>query len=256
LAACGTFGVFCAASSATYLVNDCIDIEADRHHPQKARRPIASGALAVAPALMMASVLVTAALVGSWLIAGWELAAVAGSYLAVSTAYTLYLKHQPVFEIAAIAAGFVLRAVAGGVATHVPLSNWFLVVASFTALFVTVGKRTAEHRALADSRGDHRPVLESYTPSFLQATLVLTATVTVTGYCLWAFGRSGLTSRPGVHAIWIELSVIPVILGVLVVLQLLDAGRGSAPEELFLKNRPVQMLALCWIVLLAVGVYA
>ena len=254
LRALAAFGIFCAAASATYLVNDVLDAEADRRHPVKRLRPVAAGTLGIPAAVGAAATLGVAAVAGSWLLAGWQLVAVTGAYLAITLGYSLRLKHEPVIELAAVASGFVLRAVAGGVAVHVPLSSWFLVVTSFGALFLVTGKRAAEHLTLGDERGAHRRSLTLYTPEFLRSTLTLSAAATVTTYCLWAFDRAGL-ARPGDRLTWVELSVAPVVVGVLYVLRLLDAGEGGAPTELALHDRTLQLLGLAWAVLVALGVY-
>jgi decaprenyl-phosphate phosphoribosyltransferase len=256
LVAVGTFVVFCTAASGTYLLNDCHDAELDRHHPVKRERPVASGALPVRVAATSGTLLVLVAGAAGWLVAGWSLTVVITSYAAATMAYSRWLKRVPVVEMAIVAAGFVLRAVAGGVATHVPLSSWFLVVTSFGALFVTAGKRMAEHARLGEDRAQHRSVLREYDASFLRSTVTLSATVTVTAYCLWALDHSnGLVARAGPRATWIGLTVAPVVVGVLVVLRLLDAGEGGAPEHLFAHDRLLQVLGLVWAALFAVGLY-
>lgn len=256
LVACGAFAVFCVAASGTYLLNDCLDVTSDRHHPLKGRRPVASGVLTVPTAATAGAALVAVALGSAWLVSGWPLALVVGSYVLVTVAYSLWLKRMPVIEMAVVATGFVLRAVAGGVATHVALSSWFLVVASFGALFVTAGKRLAEHVSLGDTRVAHRSVLKEYDTAYLRSTVTLTATVTVTAYCLWAFDRSnGLVLRAGPGATWIAITVVPVVVGVLVMLRLLFDGQGGAPEEIFLHNRVLQVLGVFWVALFAVGLY-
>ena len=255
LHALAAFGIFCAVASGTYLVNDAADAEADRGHPEKRHRPVAAGLLTRGLAVTAGAVLIGLGLASAWVVSGWQLAVVVMAYSAISAAYTLWLKREPVVELAAVASGFVLRAIAGGVATHVPLSNWFLVVSLFGALFVVTGKRVAEHGRLGERRAAHRPVLAAYTPSFLQSTLVLTATVTVTAYCLWAFERTGLLSRAGHRFVWIQLTVVPMVLGVLYILRLLDAGRGGAPEDLILRDRVLQGLAVAWAALFAIGLY-
>jgi decaprenyl-phosphate phosphoribosyltransferase len=249
------FWIMCATASGVYLVNDTIDAEADRLHPEKCRRPVAAGVVPPRLALGVAAVLLVVGVASAWALAGWEMLAVVGLYAAIGISYTLYLKREPVIEMVAVASGFVLRAIAGGVATHVPLSSWLLVVTSFGALFVVVGKRASERRLLGQDRSQHRPVLASYTETFLTSTLILTAGVTVTAYCLWAFERTGLMSRAGHHFIWIQLTVVPVVVGLLLVLRLIDAGDGGAPEELVLRERSLQVLAVLWVVLFAVGIY-
>ncbi|MGH9087580.1 MAG: decaprenyl-phosphate phosphoribosyltransferase [Acidimicrobiales bacterium] len=255
LRALAVFGIFCAAASGTYFVNDTVDAEADRSHPEKADRPIASGLLGARTAVATAAVLFAVALAGAWLVASWQLALAVATYEAINVAYSLRLKHVPVVELSAVASGFVVRAIAGGIGTHVPLSKWFLVVTSFGALFLVVGKRAGEHHILGDDRGSHRATLDLYTMDFLRSALTLSAAATVTTYCLWAFDRTGL-GRRGDHLVWIELSVVPVIVGVLYVLRLLGAGQGGAPTELALEDRTLQLLGLAWVALVALGVYA
>jgi decaprenyl-phosphate phosphoribosyltransferase len=251
----GAFGIFCVAASGTYLINDVVDADADRRHPDKSGRPVAAGHLSPSTALATGGSMVALAIVAAALLAGWPLALVIGFYVTITVAYTVRLKREPVVELAAVASGFVLRAIAGGAATHVPLSNWFLVVTSFGALFLVIGKRAAEHAALGDDRAEHRPVLDEYSSSFLQSALTLSAAVTMTAYCLWAFDRGGLAAKAGHHFVWIELTVVPVLLGVLYVLRLLDAGKGGAPEELALRDHFLQVMGILWVVLLAIGLY-
>jgi decaprenyl-phosphate phosphoribosyltransferase len=253
--ALGTFGIFCAAASAIYLVNDIMDVESDRQHPEKRFRPIASGQLPINLALLAGIVLGAASLGASWALGGWKLTLVVGMYIAISVSYTAYLKREPVVELACVASGFVLRALAGGVATHVPISNWFLAVTSFGALFVATGKRSAELRVLGDNPEAHRAALADYSTTFLQSTLTLTASVTVTAYCLWAFGNSGIIASDHHGRVFIELTVIPVIIGVLHVLRLLDKGEGGAPEDLVLRDHVLQILGLMWVALFAIGIY-
>jgi decaprenyl-phosphate phosphoribosyltransferase len=255
LEALGAFGVFCAAASATYLVNDTIDVDQDRIHPSKRHRPIAAGRLRPSVALVTAGLLFAAALTGAALLAGYQLVGVVASYGGITLAYTLWLKRQPVIEMTAVAAGFVLRAVAGGVATHVALSSWFLVVTSFGALFLVIGKRTGEHESLGEDRGLHRSTLDLYSSQFLRSALTLTAAAAVTTYCLWAFDKSGL-SHHSHHLVLIELSVAPVITAVLYVLRILDAGGGGSPSRLVLEDRTLEVLALMWAALVGLGLYA
>lgn len=248
------FAAFCLVSSGTYLLNDVRDREADRLHPGKRERPIAVGEVPASLALAAMAVLMVGGLALAWFVT-WRLALVIGIYVAESMGYSLGAKRVAVIELGLVASGFVLRAVAGGVATGLPLSSWFLVVISFGALFVVAGKRLAEFHALGEGASTHRSVLATYTKGFLESALTLCAGVTVTGYCLWAFAidKNGL----GLHhdQLWIQLSVAPVVLAVLYVLLQLNAGRGGAPEDLVLKDRTVQALGAIWIALVAVGVY-
>ena len=250
------FGIFCAAASGSYLINDAIDVEADRLHPVKRNRPIASGTVRTRFAFVLGPLLLALALCLAWALADGALVLTIAAYGLITVSYSLWLKREPVVELVAVAAGFVIRAIAGAVGSHVPLSSWFLVVVTFGALFVVSGKRAAELHSLSDVRIAHRPVLADYTPTFIQSVLTLSATVTVTGYCLWAFERTGISAHVGHRFIWIELSVIPVVLGVLHVLRLLDAGKGGAPEDLVFKDRALQITAVIWAILVGIAIYA
>ena len=188
------FLLFCAAASGHYLINDVLDAEQDRHHPVKRMRPVASGELPASVAVVAGVALIAVSIAGAAVLGPWGFVVVVAAYLALTAAYSLWLKRQPVMELAVVALGFVLRAVAGGLVAHVYLSNWFLVFTSFAALFVVTGKRYAEHARLGETRGIHRSVLDEYTESFLRSTLTICASVTVATYCLWAFDR---TRPPG-----------------------------------------------------------
>lgn len=250
------FAIFSAVASGIYLLNDVLDAEADRQHPEKSQRPVAAGLIGPSEALAIGSALVVAGMAATWFVAGWRLTVLMALYVAISCAYSIWVKYVPVVELASVASGFVLRAIAGGIATHVPLSDWFLAVTSFVAMFIVTGKRFAEYRQLGEGREAHRRVLRDYTPTFLQSTLTLTATGAVTAYCLWAFEPTGLASHPGHHELWTELTVVPFAIAVLHVLRVLDRGGGAAPEELALRDRWLQVLGALWVLLFLVGIYA
>jgi len=251
----GAFLVFCVVASGTYLVNDVLDADSDRFHPTKRLRPVASGALRPGVALGTGVGLVAIGIAAALAIGPWGFAVVVASYIGLSIAYSLRLKREPVVELAVVAAGFVLRAIAGGVVAQVHLSNWFLVFTSFAALFVVTGKRYAEHARLGHERGVHRSVLDEYTESFLRSILTIAASVTVATYCLWAFDRTGLLAA-GHHVVWIELTVVPLVLSVLHIFRLLDAGHGGEPEQLVLRDHVLQAYAGLWLLLVILGLYA
>ena len=250
------FLIFSAAASGHYLINDVLDAAQDRHHPSKRLRPVASGELPESVALGAAVALIAIALAGAAALGPWGFELVVVAYLALTAAYSLWLKRQPVMELAIVALGFVLRAVAGGLVAHVYLSNWFLVFTSFAALFVVTGKRYAEHARLGETRGFHRSVLDEYSESFLRSMLTICASVTVATYCLWAFDRTGLLAHSGHHPVWIELTVVPLVLAVFHIFRLLDAGKGGEPERLVLHDHILQAYGLFWVALMAIGLYA
>lgn len=248
-------GIFCLAASGTYFLNDTVDAEADRHHPVKRMRPVAAGAVRPQQALAGAALLMALSIGFGWWLAGYRLGLVVMVYLAVSTAYSMRLKHEMVFDLAGLSAGFILRAIAGGVAAGVVLSDWFIIVVSFGSLLIAAGKRSAEHLHLGDVRGLHRPVLAEYPPTFLRFVRLLAAAVTITAYCLWAFERA-VRNGVGHHPLFFELSIVPVVLAVLHLELRFDQGHGGAPEELAMGDRMLQALGLAWVLLFALGVYA
>jgi decaprenyl-phosphate phosphoribosyltransferase len=246
--------IFCAVASGTYLLNDSLDAEADRHHPTKRHRPIASGVVPVPLALTLGIIVLAAGVACSALL-DWQLVVVMGSYVAVQFAYSYRLKHEPIFDLACVAAGFVLRAIAGGVAARVPISEWFLIVAMFGSLIMVTGKRFAEHAELGDARGSHRATLSAYSEAFLRGVLLVASAVTVTAYCEWAFQKQ---AQLHIHQdpIWYQLSIVPFVLAILRYDYLVDTGHGGQPEEVVLSDRALQLVAVVWVAIFALGVYA
>jgi decaprenyl-phosphate phosphoribosyltransferase len=252
------FGIFCLAASGTYFLNDAIDAPVDRAHPTKRFRPVASGVVPVTLALVVGVALLVVAAVLGELLAGWHLALVMGLYGLINVAYSLGLKNEPILDLVAVSSGFVLRAVAGGVAAGVVLSNWFLIVTSFGSLLIVTGKRSGEKQLLDEHQTDQdtvRQTLGNYTPSFLRTVRTLSAAVTVTAYCLWAFERAA-ELHPGHDPIWFQLTIIPFTIGLLHVLRLLDSGAGAAPEELALRDHRLQIYGLAWVAMFAIGIYS
>jgi decaprenyl-phosphate phosphoribosyltransferase len=244
------FVCFCLAASGTYYLNDALDAEADRVHPTKRFRPVAAGDVSVRTAIAGAVVLEVLAIALSFL-ARPELALVVAAYLALTLAYSTWLKHEAVLDLAAVAAGFVLRAVAGGVAVGVDLSPWFLIVAGAGSLFVVTGKRSAEMLELGDDAGDHRRSLDLYSHAYLTYVRAITSSVAILAYCLWAFEES---DRVG-STTWFELSIIPFVLGVLRYALLLEQGGGGAPEDLIIGDRTLLAIGAVWVVTFAVAVH-
>ena len=251
-----TVALFVAVSAGVYLLNDVLDADADRAHPDKCRRPVASGALSGRLATGSGLVLVLAALAGSWLLAGAALTIVVGAYVAVNATYSLGAKTIPVVELAFVASGFVLRAVAGGAAVHLGISPWFLMVTSAGALFVVAGKRSAELEALGGD-GLHRKVLSGYPPAFLRSVRVVAVTVAVVSYVLWAFGRAPQLDLHHSDAddVVFRLSTVPFVAALLSTELAFEKGRGGAPEDLALEDRTLQWLGALWLALVAFGIY-
>ena len=250
LAACAVaFGSFSLAASGVYLVNDARDVDADRAHPTKRRRPIAAGVVGVGAAYTVAVVLLAAAL-GLSLLASPLLLAVIAVYEAVQLAYCLGLKHQPVLDICIVASGFLLRGIAGGVAVGIELSQWFLLVAAFGSLFMVSGKRYAELRLVEGTGTEIRRSLLGYTPSYLRFVWTLSATAVVLAYSLWAFEL-----KANGNGTWAMISVVPFTIAVLRYAVDVDGGLAGEPEDIALADRVLQLLAGAWLVSVAISVY-
>jgi decaprenyl-phosphate phosphoribosyltransferase len=243
---------FCLVSSATYIFNDIWDREHDRSHPRKQLRPIAAGEISATGAAVFATLLAIAGF-GLALAVRSEFAAVLGGYVALTTAYSAWLKHIALVDLIIVASGFVLRAVAGGVAVDVPISRWFLIVTSFSALFVVAGKRYGEKLKPEEFERQvaMRPVLAEYTLPFLRYVWVLASTVAVGAYCLWAFEQSGAGWRGAVY----ELTIVPFLLLMLRYGLLIERGRAEAPEDVVLGDRQFAAFTIIWALNFAAAIY-
>ncbi len=246
------FVCFCLAAAGTYFINDARDVEADRLHPKKCTRPVASGAVPVPVAYAGGAVLLAAAVALS-LTVNTNLALVVGGYIVLTTAYSSVLKQVAVVDLVAVAAGFVLRAVGGAAATEVPISNWFFIVTSFGALFMITGKRAAEAKEMGEGATEFRPVLAVYTPAYTAYLRAVSSGAVLVAYCLWAFEKAAVATSP---IPWYQLSILPFVMAVLRYALVLEQGRGSAPEEIVLGDRPLQLIAVAWAIVFAIGVYA
>jgi decaprenyl-phosphate phosphoribosyltransferase len=250
------FACFCLAAAGTYYINDARDVEADRLHPKKRYRPVASGAVPVPLAFVMGGLLLVAA-VGLSFAASAGLAAAVAGYVVLTTTYSSWLKHVAVVDLVAVAAGFVLRAVGGAVATDVPISNWFFIVTSFGSLFMVTGKRGAEAKEMGSGASSFRAVLGAYTPEFTAYLRSVTSGAVLVAYCLWAFEKADEAARLGgsPDVPWYQLSILPFVMAVLRYALVLDQGKGSAPEEIVLGDRILQLIGLAWVVVFGIGVY-
>ena len=263
------FVAFCMASAGTYYWNDILDIEADRVHVKKRFRPIASGAVP----LGIARVVGTLLLVGGPALAfatRWQAGLACVVYVVLTTSYSKVWKHIAVVDLIAVAAGFVVRAVAGAAATNVPMSSWFVLCTSFGSLFIVTGKRYAELRELGDGPTTARATLEDYSLGFLRIVLSVSCCATLVAYCVWAFegkvvsGKTGTTgttlalANTVAHSnalVFYQLSIVPMLTALLRYLLILEQGHGAAPEEIFAADRTLQVLGLVWVAVFATGVY-
>ena len=243
-------GVFCLVASGTYLLNDAIDVDDDRAHPEKRLRPVAVGTVPAPTAVGVGVLLILLGLAGSVAI-GLDFAAVVAGYVAVTASYTLLLRKVLVLDLVAVASGYVIRLLAGGVAAGVPISRWFFIVAAFGSLFAVTGKRHGEHLDLGPERAAARPTLGAYPREFLRSVWTLTAGVTLTAYCLWAFEQGDATGATP----WFELSIVPVVVFVLRYALLVESGKGSTPEDLVLGDRTLLAVGAVWVLVFLCGVY-
>nr|WP_246842974.1 decaprenyl-phosphate phosphoribosyltransferase [Allokutzneria sp. NRRL B-24872] len=243
------FVAFSLAASAIYLVNDSKDVEADRAHPTKRNRPIAAGIVPVPLAFGTAVALLLGSLAVS-MTASWNLVIIIAVYQVVQLGYCFGLKHQPVIDMCIVASGFLMRAIAGGAATGIALSQWFLLVTAFGSLFMVAGKRYAEIRLAERTGAKIRKSLESYTASYLRFVWAIAAAMVIMTYGLWAFE---IGERSG--SAWSVVSMVPFVIAILRYAVDVDSGNGGEPEEIVLKDRWLQVLGLAWVVFLGVGYY-
>jgi 4-hydroxybenzoate polyprenyltransferase len=233
---------FCLASSATYLLNDVLDREADRLHPRKRNRPVASGALSVRAALTGSALLGLAALALS-LTLGWQFLIAVVAYLAITLTYTLWMKHEVILDVMGIAAGFVIRVIAGAIAIDVQPSPWILICTGLLAMLLGFGKRRHEVITLDDEdRAAHRRVLSDYSVPFLDVMLVSMATLTLAAYAVYT--ATGSTTN------WMVVTLPVVTYGVVRYLWLLlQHQQGGSPTEIAWTDRPIQASVVLWVIL-------
>jgi decaprenyl-phosphate phosphoribosyltransferase len=244
------FAAFSLVASSVYLINDAIDVEADRAHPTKRNRPIAAGIVPV-PLAYAAAVVFFAVGLGISFFASPQLAIVLGVYEAVQLGYCFGLKHQPVVDLAIVGSGFLMRAIAGGVAAGIALSQWFLLVTAFGSLFMVAGKRYAEIMLFERTGAKIRSSLKKYTASYLRFVWATAAAILIMSYALWAFDL-----RVRAHgSIWPVLSMVPFVIAVLRYAVDVDGGTAGEPEEIVLRDRVLQILGVLWVVSLGITFY-
>ncbi|HEX2697727.1 MAG TPA: decaprenyl-phosphate phosphoribosyltransferase [Anaerolineales bacterium] len=236
------FALFCLISSSVYIFNDLADIEADRQHPEKKNRPIASGQLPIPLAWITGVILVAATLAaGYWLSPSFT--GLMGLYFLMNLAYSKWLKHIPILDVLIISAGFALRVGAGVTLIHVErFSPWLYVVMTLLSLFLGFGKRRAELTLLEQGAGSHRKVLEGYTIPLLDQYIMIVSGTTIVAYSLYTF------LAPNVPANHSMMLTIPfVVYAIFRYLHLIHVEeRGGEPEEILLRDRPFQIAMVLW----------
>jgi 4-hydroxybenzoate polyprenyltransferase len=245
------FVLFCLISSAVYIFNDLADVEADREHPEKRNRPIASGKLPIGVAWAAGIVLVLLS-VGLGLLLSPAFAAVVAAYFLLNIAYSKWLKHVLILDVLILAAGFVLRVVAGVGLIHVErFSPWLYVVMTLLSLYLGFGKRRAELALLSDEAGTHRKVLNGYTIPLLDQYIMIVSGTTIVAYSFYTF------SAPNVPANHSMMLTIPfVVYAIFRYLYLVQVKQGGGePEEILLSDRPFQIGLLLWALVVLVVFY-
>lgn len=245
------FAALCLAASGTYYWNDILDVEADRAHPRKRFRPVASGAVSMAAARVVGTSLLLGGLALGF-VPDWRCGLAVGVYVVLTVTYSSFLKHEAVLDLMAVAAGFVIRAIAGAEASSVEMSTWFLLCASFGALYIVTGKRYAELRDAGENVGETREALAAYTLGYLRIVLSISLAATLVAYCIWAFATKEIS---GSSWPFYELSIVPMLGALLRYLLVLEQGQGAAPEEVFMADRTLQVMGLVWVVVFGLGVY-
>lgn len=245
------FAIFCAASSGIYLLNDLADVEQDRQHPKKRRRPLAAGIIQPGAVITLATVLLVGALAG-----GFALTPVFGAltvlYVGLMGLYTTHLKHVVLIDVFVLAAGFVLRAAAGAVAVGVPISPWLYVCTILASLFLALGKRRHEILLLNDGAGQHRRILEEYSLAYLDQLIVIVTSATVMAYSLYTFSAENL---PSDHSMMLTIPF--VLFGIFRYLYLMhQQDGGGSPEEALLTDRPLLFTVIGWLVTAVAVLYA
>jgi 4-hydroxybenzoate polyprenyltransferase len=246
------FLLFCALSGAVYLLNDVADAEKDRLHPEKRRRPVASGVLPRGLALAVGVALIAVALVLSFRLS-LDFGLVAAAYAVLLTAYSVWLKRLVILDVLTVAIGFVLRAVAGAVAIEVDISGWLLICTVLVALFLALGKRRHEYLTLHGDAAAHRPILAEYSEGFLDQMIAVVTASTVTAYALYTMSPETVAKF---HSRLLPLTLPFVLYGVFRYLYLLYRRQlGGNPSDLFLQDRALIVNTLCWILALIVILY-
>lgn len=245
------FLVFSMVASATYLINDSVDVESDRRHPTKRNRPIAAGIITVPFAIALAAVLFVGGLgLAAWL--NWSFCLVVAIYAIQTTLYSFWWKREPVLDVVALSGGFILRLMGGAYAIDVEVSTWFFIISCFGALYIAAGKRLAEKRELGGKTEGIRKTLAIYTENYLQFLQGVAAAIVLIAYVSWAFERG--EAAPNAE-VWFLLSILPFLVAILRYGLLVELGKGSAPEEILLSDRQLRVMGLLWVVIVGVGFY-
>ncbi len=236
------FFLFCLISSAVYLFNDIADIEADRQHPEKKNRPLASGKLPIGVAVTAAVILALISISLGYLLAP-VFAIIVTIYFAVNLLYSNWLKHIPILDVLIVSSGFVLRVGAGvALITVERFSPWLYMITVLFSLYIGFGKRRAEMTLLSEGATSHRKVLDGYTIPLLDQYITIVSGMTIIAYSLYTFSAPNLPDNNSMM-----LTIPFVVYGIFRYLQLIHTGHAAgSPDEVALKDRPLQITVLLW----------
>jgi 4-hydroxybenzoate polyprenyltransferase len=238
------FAAFCLVSSAHYIFNDLRDIEEDRRHPVKSLRPLASGRLKKGPAVVALLVIGAAGIALSATIDTPFLLIVLG-YLILQTAYSMWLKHVVILDVFVVAAGFLIRVVAGGLAIRVEISSWLLICTILLALFLAMGKRRHELVLLDKDATIHRPILREYNTYLLDQMISVVTASTLVAYCLYTISEETVAKFGTRNLVF----TVPFVLyGIFRYLYLIhQKAEGGTPEALIIRDKPLLIDIFLWV---------
>lgn len=234
---------FCLVSSATYIINDILDRQHDRLHPQKKFRPIAVGSISLPLAIACSALLLLAGMLSGARVSGHFLLLLC-AYLLVSLGYSLGWKDRPIVDLFCISAGFLLRLLAGGSAFQVTISDWLFLSVFLLSIFLSAGKRAAEQALLGEDGGQHRAALVGYPPGFLDGVMIFSGAAVLVAYAMYAIARPYLIYTVPLCAFGLLRYVLRV-----------KQGRGGDPTESLLKDGSLLLVGLLWVFLIAWGLY-
>ncbi len=238
------FGLFCIASSSVYLLNDVLDYKRDRVHPRKSKRPIASGVVSRSAASMLSILFAVAAMLIAWVFLNPQTLLLLVSYLVLNILYSVALKKIVILDVMTIAGGFVIRAIAGGIAIDVPISSWLVVCTLLLALFLGFGKRRHELESLKDIASEHRAILEHYSVYFLDQMITIVTSAVVVAYTFYTLSPE-VEQKLGVEHL--EISVPFVMYGIFRYLYLIHKKeKGGSPSRVLLTDFPLLLDVLLW----------
>lgn len=238
--------VFCMISGAIYIINDILDITNDSHHPEKCKRPLPTGSVSVPAALLLAAFLVCSGTGLAWLLFPERFVVCLVLYIVISLAYTFKLKEYALIDIFCISSGFLLRLESGGAAFNIDISEWLFLTVFLLSVFLSTGKRFSEKKRLGSSAVMHRTVLDVYPKGFLKGLMYLSGATVLVTYAMYVISKdSGLL-----------LYTVPLCcFGLLRYMLRIQAGSSGDPTESLLRDGPLFMIGLVWVLMVGWGIY-